>query len=103
MKKEHRKLKSTTFWLTLLTVLLNPVAWITDYIMRKDLIRYIIEQGIEDIASIERLVVQLPLSTIATAAVTALTAYIAGNKARNVAHNLSNHSSSTEHFPIEGG
>lgn len=95
----HPKLKSTTFWLTLIVILLNPIAWAADFFMRRSMVQYIIEQGIEDIASIERLIVELPLSTLATAAVTAITAYIAGNKARNVSQNLSSTGRSSE--PIQ--
>lgn len=84
----HPKLRSTTFWLTLIVILLNPIAWVTDYLMRKDLIQYIIEQGITDLSTIDRLIVQLPLPTIATAAVTVITAYVAGNKVRGTATNL---------------
>ena len=86
----HTKLKSTTFWLTLSIVVLNPIAWFVDYMLRKDLISYIVEQGIDpdNINAIQNLVVQIPLGTIATAMVTALTAFIAGNKARNISTNL---------------
>jgi len=84
----HSKLRSTTLWLTLIVIFLNPIAWIIDYLMRKDLIQYIVEQGITDLSSIENLIVKLPLSTIATAAVTVITAYVAGNKVRNTATNL---------------
>lgn len=71
--------------------MLNPIAWVVDYIMRRDLIRYIIEQGIDpnNIGVIQSLIVQIPLGTIATAAVTVVTAFVAGNKARNVSTNLS--------------
>lgn len=84
----HSKLRSTTFWLTLTVILLNPIAWVVDYLMRRDLIKFIIQQGI-DPEMVSGLIVQLPLGTIATAAVTAVTAFIAGNKARNVSTNLS--------------
>lgn len=99
MEQKRHKLRSTTFWLTLVIIVLNPVAWVTDYVMRLNLIRYIVSQGINDVTQIENLIVELPLTSLATAAITAVTAYIAGNKARNVSGNLQTKTTNTPQSP----
>ncbi len=91
MNEEHTrssKLKSTTLWLSISLVVLNPASWVADYLMRKGLIDYMIDNGITDPSIIQNLIIELPLTTIATATLTAVTAYIGGNKARNVSQNM---------------
>ena len=85
-----KKVQSTTYFITIISFLLNPIAWILDWIFKKDLMKYIIENNIDisQLHSIDKLIVEIPLTTIATAFVTIATAYVAGQKTKAVTTNL---------------
>lgn len=83
----NSKLKSTTFWLTVSIVIMNPVAWAVDYWRTMKYLQYMVENGLKP-EQLSFAFTSLPLTTIATAAVTAVTAYVGGNKGRNIAQNI---------------
>lgn len=82
-------LKSTTFFITILTLILNPLAWVADWLLKRDIIKYLVENNvnINQFSNIEKLLVNIPLSTIATAFVTIATAYVAGQKGKTISAN----------------
>jgi hypothetical protein len=82
--------KSTTFIITISTLLLNPIAWIADWILKRDIIKYLVEKNIDitELTTIDKFLIDIPLTTIATAFVTIATAYVAGNKGKAVSKNL---------------
>jgi len=88
------KLKSTTFWITVSAIILNPLAWISDYIFKMNTINHLIDKGIieksSDITNITGMIIDFPLTTLATATITVATAYVGGNKGRDISNNLKN-------------
>jgi hypothetical protein len=84
------KNKSTTFIITIATLLLNPIAWIIDWLLKKNIIKYLIDNNIDisKMDSIDKFLIDIPLTTLATAFVTIATAYVAGNKGKAVSKNL---------------
>lgn len=85
-----RKHRSTTFFITVTTLLLNPIAWIIDWLLKRDIIKYLINNDIDitKINSIDKFLIDIPLTALATAFVTIATAYVAGNKGKAVSKNL---------------
>jgi uncharacterized membrane protein YbaN (DUF454 family) len=85
-----RKLRSTTFFITVATFFLNPIAWIVDWLLKRDMVKYLVENNveIEQMTNIDKFLVQIPLTTLATAFVTIATSYVAGNKGKAVSMNL---------------
>jgi hypothetical protein len=88
MKEESkRKLKSTTFWLSIVSIALNPIAWWYDHYRTMRLLEYINEHGMDE-GQLSFVFNSLPLTTIATASLAIVTSYVAGNKGRNIAENV---------------
>lgn len=85
--ESKRKIKSTTFWLSVTSVILNPIAWWYDHYRRIEMLDYMIENDIEP-DKLSFIFTELPLTTLATATLTIVTAYVGGNKGRNIADNL---------------
>lgn len=81
-------LKSTTFWLSLGVLLLNPIAWVLDYIFKHDLLNYIVKNHLDAIPGVTNLVTNIPLETIATSALTIIGLYVAGQKGKSITTNL---------------
>jgi hypothetical protein len=79
--------KSTTFWFSLLAIILNPIAWVIDYILKKDMLRYAIENNLS-LSEVEQFIVNIPLGTIATLAVSAISFYTIKRGADKVSGNL---------------
>lgn len=88
MKEQRNKLKSTTFWFSLLTLLLVPASWFIDFFMRKNLIAYLIENKITDVLIIERLIVSIPTESIVSLATFTVSLYIGRKAGREVTTNL---------------
>lgn len=84
---DHRKLKSTTFWMSVTSIALNPIAWGYDTHRTLKLLEYMIENDISP-DQMSFIFTSLPLTTIATATLAIVTAYVAGNKGRNIAENV---------------
>lgn len=83
----HRKLKSTTFWMSVTSIALNPIAWWYDTHRTLRLLNYMTENDISP-DQMSFIFTSLPLTTIATATLAIVTAYVAGNKGRNIAENV---------------
>lgn len=86
-ENSKRKLKSTTFWLSLLSLALNPIAWWYDYHRTINILQYMSENNLEA-DQLSFVFSGLPLTTIATASLAIVTSYVAGNKGRNIADNM---------------
>lgn len=84
-----QKIKSSTKILAWATLLLNPLAWTADWFFKRNIIQYIVENEIDitQLNQIEKLTVNVPLATIATAFVTVATAYVAGQKGKTISKN----------------
>lgn len=87
--EEHtkRKLKSTTFWMSIVSITLNPIAWWYDTHRTLRLLDYMVENDISP-DKMSFIFNSLPLTTIATATLAIVTSYVAGNKGRNIAENI---------------
>lgn len=83
----NKKLKSTTFWMSVTSIALNPIAWWYDTNRTLKLLEYMIENDISP-EQMSFIFSSLPLTTIATATLAIVTAYVAGNKGRNIAENV---------------
>lgn len=72
-RKIHR---STTFWFSLIAIIINPIAWIMDYHFKMEILNLIIANK-DKITPTEAsaFIVNIPLATIATLAVMAISFY----------------------------
>jgi len=84
---KSNKLRSTTFWLTSITLALNPIAWWYDTYRTMKFLQFMVQNDIQP-AQASFIFTSLPLTTLATASLAAVGLYIGGNKGRNIAQNL---------------
>lgn len=82
--------KSTTLWITISIIILNPLSWIIQFLFNRLNMTYLVENGVkvEELSQyVSLLSFNLPLSTLATAAVTAVGLYIGGQKGKAISYN----------------
>ena len=73
---KRKAFKSTTFWFSLTAIIINPISWIMDYMFKKNILNLVIENK-DKITPAEaaNFIVNIPLPTIATLAVMAISFY----------------------------
>lgn len=88
---ETKKVKSTTLWITISIIILNPMAWVLQYLFNRWNMTYLVENGVqvEELSQyVNFLNFDIPLQTLATAAVTAVGLYIGGQKGKSISYNV---------------
>lgn len=84
------KHKSTTLWITIIALLMNPLAWLFDWFYKQHFLNLIIQNKLENINNIMSILnSNVPLSIIATSALSIATLYVAGQKGKAITRNLS--------------
>ena len=85
------KFQHTTLKITVFIILLNPIAWVLQYLFNRWNMEYLISNGVkvEELSQYVALLnFQIPLQVLATAAVTAVGLYIGGQKGKSISYNL---------------
>lgn len=85
------RFQHTTLKITILVILLNPIAWILQYLFNKWNMEYLISNGVkvDELSQYVALLnFQIPLQVLATATVTAVGLYIGGQKGKSISYNL---------------
>jgi uncharacterized protein YjaZ len=81
--------RSTTFWFSLIAIVLNPIAWIMDYSFKMKILEIILENK-DKITATEAspYMVNIPLATIATLAVMVVSFYTVKRGADKITSNI---------------
>lgn len=95
-EKAKKKLRSTTFWFAMISLILVPVSWVVEHFLKMDMLTYIIQNNIKEIADIERLVVDIPQEAIVTLATFAISLYTAGRRGRDIVEVATHHEKSSQ-------
>lgn len=89
--KSNSKFRSSTLWITISLILINPIAWIGETLLNNHRINQLISQGFspDQLQNIlPSILIDLPLEALATGLVTTAGLYIGGQKGKGISYNL---------------
>lgn len=88
--KSTSKFRSSTLWITMSLILINPIAWIVETLLNNYRINQLIEQGFtpEQLQNlIPTILIELPLEALATGLITTAGLYVGGQKGKAISYN----------------
>ncbi len=88
--KENSKFRSSTLWITISLILINPIAWTVETLLNNFRINQLVEQGFtpEQLQNLmSTIIIDLPLEALATGLVTTAGLYVGGQKGKTISYN----------------
>ena len=86
--KQNSKFHSSTLWLAICSLALVPLSWTTQFFINRAMLKFMIDQGMEDPTQLSHLFISIPLGPVVTLATFGLTVYGARRAGREISTNL---------------
>lgn len=83
----NTKLRSTTFWLAIIALLLIPISWGVEYFLKMRMLSFMVENNLTP-NELKDILITIPLGPIVTLATFAISVYGARKAGREISTNL---------------